>query len=85
MLHLHGTVKRNEVPQFHRPEVILGKEDLKISSDPIPGRSGFIGEEAEHVVRSYYVKKRVPDQYRMKGASNPVRFIEPTGDAKSKQ
>lgn len=41
----------------------------------IPGRFGFIGTDAEPEVVSRYMGKRVPDEYRAKGAANPVRFI----------
>jgi hypothetical protein len=43
----------------------------------IQGRFGFEGGPAEESVAKLYVRKRVPDVYRAKGAANPVRFIEP--------
>ncbi len=43
----------------------------------IAGRSGFVGEPAEQTTESLYIRKRVPDEYRAKGAANPVRFIKP--------
>jgi uncharacterized protein len=46
--------------------------------DDIPGRSGFVGKPAEPAVTNHYIRRRVPDVYRAKGAANPVRFIEPT-------
>lgn len=42
----------------------------------IEGRAGFIGEPAESEVSNYYLRKRVPEKYRVKGAANPVRFVE---------
>ncbi len=40
----------------------------------IPGRYGFIGVEAPTEIKSLYVGKRVPDEYRKKGASNPIKY-----------
>lgn len=45
--------------------------------DDVQGRVGFEGSPAEQGVASLYIRKRVPDVYRAKGAANPVRFIEP--------
>jgi hypothetical protein len=39
-----------------------------------PGRRGFIGHEALKELQSQYVGKRVPDEYRKKGASNPIKY-----------
>jgi hypothetical protein len=47
-------------------------------TEPLEGRWGFQGEEAEPEVKKLYEGKSVPDMYRAKGAANPVRFIEPT-------
>jgi hypothetical protein len=37
-------------------------------------RYGFIGEEAEKSVQQLYIRKRIPEEYRKKGASNPVKY-----------
>ena len=39
-----------------------------------PGRLGFVGHEAGADIRNLYVGKRVPDEYRNRGASNPIRY-----------
>jgi len=39
-----------------------------------PGRRGFIGHEAPKEIQSQYVGKRVPDEYRKRGASNPIKY-----------
>ena len=39
-----------------------------------PGRYGFIGEEAEESIKKRYIRKRVPDKYRKKGAANPIKY-----------
>ncbi|MCI0359966.1 MAG: hypothetical protein L0211_15925 [Planctomycetaceae bacterium] len=49
------------------PESFPGRE----ASD---GRIGFIGREAPLDIRRLYVGKRVPDEYRKKGAANPVKY-----------
>ncbi len=40
----------------------------------IPGRFGFVGKEAPEDVKRLYVDKRVPDEYRKKGAANPIKY-----------
>ena len=42
--------------------------------DPVPGRFGFKGEEAPDEIKKLYVGKRVPDEYRKAGASNPIKY-----------
>jgi uncharacterized protein len=39
-----------------------------------PGRLGFIGREAPYEIQALYVGKRVPDEYRKQGASNPIKY-----------
>lgn len=39
-----------------------------------PGRIGFIGREAPREICDMYVNKRVPDEYRKQGASNPIKY-----------
>ena len=43
----------------------------------LPGKRGFVGEEAEEGIWNYYVGKRVPSRYQKKGAANPVRYYDP--------
>ncbi len=40
-------------------------------------RWGFVGELADQGIAKPYVQKRVPDKYRVKGAANPIRYVEP--------
>lgn len=72
----------------HRRGLVLGafrprdwlpatKANFPWLPDDIQGRFGFAGEPAEQGVAILYVRKRVPDVYRAKGAANPVRFVEP--------
>jgi hypothetical protein len=40
----------------------------------MPGRLGFVGGEAPANIRSLYVGKSVPDEYRKRGAANPIKY-----------
>jgi len=44
-----------------------GREDA-------PGRLGFVGREAPDDIKRLYVGKRVPDEYRKRGAANPIKY-----------
>lgn len=37
-------------------------------------RYGFIGEDAELETQKIYMRKRIPSEYRKKGASNPIKY-----------
>jgi|SRR5665213_760743 len=39
-----------------------------------PGRLAFIGREAPAGLRAEYIGRRVPDDYRKKGAANPIKY-----------
>jgi hypothetical protein len=40
-----------------------------------PGRWGFIGREAPPAIRDHYLRRRLPDTLRRRGAANPVRYV----------
>ena len=42
--------------------------------ESIEGRYGFYGIEAPIDVQKLYVGKRIPDEFRKKGASNPIKY-----------
>jgi uncharacterized protein len=42
--------------------------------EPMPGRLGFVGREAPAPIKELYVGKRVPDEYRKRGAANPIKY-----------
>jgi hypothetical protein len=42
--------------------------------EEFPGRYGFYGVEADDEIKSLYVGKRVPDEYRKRGAANPIKY-----------
>lgn len=39
-----------------------------------PGRYGFVGRDAPDDFKRLYIDKRVPDQYRKRGAANPIKY-----------
>ncbi|HZD23981.1 MAG TPA: hypothetical protein VE569_11350 [Acidimicrobiia bacterium] len=42
--------------------------------EPVPGRYGFVGREADDEIRALYVGKAVPASYRKPGAANPIKY-----------
>jgi hypothetical protein len=42
--------------------------------EEVPGRLGFVGRGAPEAVYNLYVGKSVPDEYRKRGASNPIKY-----------
>lgn len=40
----------------------------------IEGRFGFVGKEAEDSIKQLYMRKRIPEKFRQKGASNPIKY-----------
>ncbi|MDX2094422.1 MAG: hypothetical protein SFW64_00540 [Alphaproteobacteria bacterium] len=45
------------------------------------GRWGFIGEEAPPEITRLYLRHRIPDSMRKRGAANPVRYVNPSADS----
>jgi hypothetical protein len=39
-----------------------------------PGRLGFVGREAPDEIKRLYLQKRVPDEFRKRGAANPIKY-----------
>lgn len=39
-----------------------------------PGRIGFVGEIAPPEICEMYVRRKVPDEYRKRGAANPIKY-----------
>ena len=46
----------------------------RAEGDGVPGRLGFVGVEAPNDIKRLYVGKRVPDEYRKRGAANPIKY-----------
>ena len=42
--------------------------------EDVPGRVGFVGQEAPAAIRDRYRWKRVPEKYRKPGSANPIRY-----------
>jgi hypothetical protein len=42
--------------------------------EEMPNRLAFAGDEAPASIRSLYIGKRVPDEYRKPGAANPIKY-----------
>jgi hypothetical protein len=72
----------------HRRGLVLGafrptkwlkatKANFNRLANDVSGRWGFEGKPAGQEIENLYIRKRVPDKYRTKGAQNPVRFIKP--------
>jgi uncharacterized protein len=40
----------------------------------MPGRLGFVGRDAPQTIKNLYVNKSVPDEYRKRGAANPIKY-----------
>jgi len=43
-------------------------------NEDCPDRYAFVGVEANQSIKELYVGKRVPTEYRKKGASNPIKY-----------
>lgn len=43
-------------------------------NDGLSGRYGFVGRPAPAEIEQHYVRKRVPDSYRRRGAANPIKY-----------
>ncbi len=66
------------------PEKWLYADDKEFSNFPEsdPKRIGFIGKVADSEVLLEYLNKDIPSEFRPKGASNPIRYIEIEKDIK---
>lgn len=38
------------------------------------GRYGFVGKEADDSIKKLYIRKRIPEKFRQKGAANPIKY-----------
>ena len=75
LAHRHGVVVGAFRPREWLPAT---KDNFPWLAEDIPDRFGFVGQPAEREVESLYIKRRVPDKFRRKGAANPVRFVSET-------
>ncbi len=58
----------------------IADEWLEATSANFPGRStvtgryGFVGREASDEIKKLYINKGVPEEFRKKGAANPIKY-----------
>lgn len=58
----------------------IAEEWLEATSDNFPGRStvpgryGFVGRKASDEIERLYINKGVPEEFRKKGAANPIKY-----------
>jgi hypothetical protein len=69
-----ATVQGLIVAAFVADEWLEATEENFPGLEPVPGRWGFVGKKAPPEMRNLYVGKRVPDEYRKAGASNPIKY-----------
>lgn len=62
-----------EATEENFPDFKLLNENDQISATR-KYRYGFIGKEAPNNLQKYYLNKRIPENFRKKGASNPVKY-----------
>lgn len=61
------------VAQSWIPATVVNFPD---TAEDRPGRWGFIGHEAPPEVASRYLRHRLPDRMRKRGAANPIRYSD---------
>ena len=49
-------------------------ENFPEFNEDIPGRIGFVGHEAIEKINRMYMRKRIPSEFRKKGAANPIKY-----------
>lgn len=69
-----ATVQGMIVAAFVVEEWLPATTDNFPHRETIQGRFGFVGREAPLEIQKLYVGKRVPDEFRKRGASNPVKY-----------
>lgn len=69
-----ATVQGLIVGAFIAEEWLEANSDNFSGRESVEGRYGFKGGEAPINIQKQYVGKRVPDEYRKKGASNPIKY-----------
>lgn len=69
-----ATVQGLIVGAFIAEEWLDAKPENFPGREAVEGRYGFIGSEAPIALQQLYVGKRTPDEFRKRGASNPIRY-----------
>ena len=74
LAHVRGVVRGAYRPQRWMYGTV---ENFPLEDGPLPERIGFDGVEAEPEVWNRYVGKRVPMNYRKRGAQAPCKYLNP--------
>lgn len=69
-----ATVQGVIVGAFIAEEWLEAKPENFPGREAVEGRYGFVGSEAPIALQQLYVGKRTPDEFRKRGASNPIRY-----------
>jgi len=69
-----SVVKGMIVSVFTVDEWLPATEENFPLFEEIKGRHGFIGKVAPSAISSLYMRKRIPDEYRKRGSSNPIKY-----------
>jgi len=71
---LQGVIKGAFVAHKWLPATAENFPGRWTEGDDSDDRHGFVGEIAPEEIRKQYVGKRVPDEYRRRGAANPIKY-----------
>ena len=74
LAHVRGVVRGAYRPKKWMKGTV---ENFPIERGELPERIGFVGTDAEPGVWERYVGKRVPVEYRKRGARAPARYLSP--------
>lgn len=69
-----ATIQGVVVGAFVAEEWLEANTENFPGKESIDGRYGFKGREAPLELQQQYVGKRIPDEFRKKGASNPIKY-----------
>jgi uncharacterized protein len=71
---VRGVIRGAFIAQKWLPANAQNFPDRWIDGDTSNARHGFLGHEASLDVQGRYVGKRVPERFRKRGASNPIKY-----------
>ena len=49
-------------------------DNFPLLEEDIKNRIGFVGKEASDDIKDIYMRKRLPNKYTRRGASNPIKY-----------
>lgn len=68
---VHGIIKGVFIAEKWLEADPINFKNFPLTND---GRYGFVGKEASSDIVNHYLNKRIPDSFRKKGASNPIKY-----------